>query len=326
MSDILIVMGPMPGPVRKSDLAAVGLGKVAAGKSDGALDLLILGPTTEQSMSEVSRLGARCVYLVDHPDLEPYTAEAWAKAATAFLEERRYRLVGGVTSSYTRDYFPRIAAMLDAPMATDILALELLEPEQAVFTRSVFVGNLLAKVVVTGPTVLATCRATEFPVPAPSESSSPVDRIQADGRLGHERKRFTALSQTESQRPDLGEAEIVVSAGSGTNGPEQGLPLVEELADILGAALGATRTVVDAGWMPNELQVGQTGRIVAPKLYIAVGLSGAIQHISGMRGSKTIVAINKDPEAPIFDIADYALVMDLFEAVPRLSKAIRDQS
>ncbi len=323
MSDILIVMGPASDPVSKGNLAAVSFGKLAAEKSGGSLDLLILGQITEENQRKASYLGAHKVWVLNHPDLEPYTAEAYAGAVVAFLKNHRYRLIGAVTSSSTREYFPRVAALLNIPMASDVVALEALEPERAVCTRSVFVGHLLADVELTGPILLATCRGSEFQIPELLETACPVERVEISGSLGHERKRFMTLSRAKSERPELTEAEIVVSAGRGTRGPDQGLPLVEELADTLGAAVGATRAVVDAGWLPNEFQVGQTGKIVAPKLYVAVGLSGAIQHVSGMRGSKTIVAINKDPEAIIFDIADYALVMDLFEAVPQLIRAIK---
>lgn len=321
--DVLIIMGPVLGPIRSADLAGVGFGNAAAEKSGGALDVLMLGPTTEDNRKTASHLGARKVYMLEHADLEAYTAEAFAAAAVAFLRDRPYRLIGSVTSSSTREYFPRISAMLDVPMASDVLAVDKLEPETALFTRAVFVGNLLAAVELGGPQSLVTCRASEFQAPQYLDHPSQVERVAVGDSLRHERKRFVALSQTESGRPELTEAEIVVSVGRGAKGPDEGIPLAEALADALGAAMGATRAVVDAGWMPNELQVGQTGKIVAPELYVAVGLSGAIQHISGMRSSKTIVAINKDRDAPIFDVADYGLVTDLFQAVPELTKAIR---
>ena len=302
--DVLIVIGPFSGPLRKSDLAAVGFGQVLAEKSGGALDILMVGPTTEDHDRVAAHLGARTVHVLSHPDLECYTAEAYAAAVVAFLKDHRYRVIAAVSSSSAREYFPRIAAVLDVPMASDVLALESLASERVVFTRAVFVGSLLAAVELTGPLSLATCRASEFQVPQPLDQVSPVVPVTISEVLAHERKRFLAVSRAESERPELTEAQIVVSAGRGTKGPGQGLPLVEELADKLGAALGATRAVVDAGWLPNEFQVGQTGKNVAPELYLAIGLSGAIQHVSGMRSSKTIVAINKDPEAPIFDVAD----------------------
>ena len=322
MSDVLTVMGPLLRPVSNSDLAAVGFGESLAARSGGALDILILGPTTEDNERALVHLGVRYVYLLRHADLESYTAEAYASAVVAFVKDHRYQVIGAVSSSSAREFFPRTAAMLDVPMASDVFAVESLEPERAVFTHAVFVGNLLAAVELRGPMSLATCRASEFQAPKRVEQVSPVRRVTVSEALGHERKRFVAASRTQSARPELTEAEIVVSAGRGLKGPDEGLPLVEKLADIFGAAVGATRAVVDAGWMPNEYQVGQTGKVVAPQLYLAIGLSGAIQHVSGMRSSRTIVAINKDPEAPIFDVADYGLVMDLFEAVPELIQAI----
>ncbi len=324
MSDVLVVVGPLGGAVRKSDLAAVGFGVSLAEKSGGALDALVLGPTIEGGQSVLAHLGARSLYVLNHPDLEAYTAEAYARAVVAFMKEHGYRAIGAVSSSSAREFFPRLAAMLDVPMASDVLALEDVEPDSVVFTRGAFVGNLLAAVELKGPLFLATCRASEFQAPERVEKASPILPITVSESLGHERKRFVALSRSKSERPELTEADIVVSAGRGTKGPGEGLPLVEELADSMGAAMGATRAVVDAGWMPNEYQVGQTGKNVAPQLYLAVGLSGAIQHVSGMRSSKTIVAINKDPDAPIFEVANLGVVADLFEIVPALTKAVEE--
>ncbi|MBX7165403.1 MAG: electron transfer flavoprotein subunit alpha/FixB family protein [Pirellulales bacterium] len=181
---------------------------------------------------------------------------------------------------------------------------------------------MLAEVELTAPVAVATCRASAFE--ACGEGGAPAEIADAPlpERLAHPRKRFAGVHKTELTRPELTEADIVVSGGRGTKGAE-GFKLLEELADLLGAAVGASRAVVDAGWMPNDFQVGQTGKVIAPKLYLCAGLSGAIQHLAGMRNSKTIVAINKDAGAPIFEVADYGLVADLFDAVPRLTAAIR---
>lgn len=323
MSDTLIVIGPASDPIKKGDLAALGFGQKAAEMSDGTFDVLVLGMASEKAAAGLAPFGARKIYPLKHGDLEEYTAEAFATAVYSFLKDHNYRLVGAATSSSTREYFPRIAAKLDAPMASDILSVNGLEGEKAVFTRAVFVGNMLATVELSAPMALATCRASEFDVPEPRPDVSPVEAVIISESLLHERKKYVSLSHEKSERPELTEAEIVVTAGRGTRGPDEGIPLVEELSDVLGAALGSTRAVVDAGWLPNEFQVGQTGKIVAPKLYIAVGLSGAIQHLAGMRNSKNIVAINKDPDAPIFEVADYGLVADLFETVPQLIQAIK---
>ncbi len=327
MSDVLAVIGPASVPVAKSDLAALGFAHRAASEAGGAVDALLLGPEAAAGAAELTGFGARCLYTVEHADLKEYTAEAYAGAVRRFLERasaegRSYRLAAAATSSATREYFPRVAAQLDVPMASDVVALEAIEPGQASFTRAVFVGNLLATVTVAGDIALVTCRPSEFPAAEPAGGETGITPVELDGSLAHPRKRFVKRAHAESKRPDLKEADIVVSVGRGTRGPDEGIPLAEELADLLGAALGASRAVVDAGWMPNEFQVGQTGKIVAPKLYLAIGLSGAIQHLAGMRNSKTIVAINKDAEAPIFEVADLGLVADLFEAVPEMCRLL----
>ena len=328
----LTVIGPAATPLRKGDLAAVGFGLQAAGKLGGACDVLLLGLRDDDAgerQEQVAKLGARKVYSLVHSDLETYTAEAYAAALVEFLRDRGaegYRVIGAATSSATREYFPRVAAGMDVPMASDVLSIDDLEPATVRFTRAVFVGNLLATVELTGATVLVTCRASEFEAPEESAERAETETVRLDSgdfQFAHPRKRFVASHGAPSDRPDLSEAEVIVSAGRGTKGPDAGIPIVEELVDLLGGALGATRAVVDAEWLPNELQVGQTGKIVAPKLYIAIGISGAIQHLAGMRNSKTVVAINKDPDAPIFEISDVGLVADLFEVVPQMIEDIK---
>jgi electron transfer flavoprotein alpha subunit len=321
--DVLIVVGPAPSSVRKIDRAAIGFGKQAADLLSGEFDLLLLGPMAETAVSEFNSFGARKIYTLNHADLTDYTAEAYTSAVANFAEEKNYRFLGGSASSATRDYFPRLAARMDIPMASDVLAIEQLTDVQAQLIRAVYVGNLLATISISGSQVLATCRASEFEGPAEGEApESPVEKISGTDPLAMAGKQFHSLTEQKSDRPDLTEAEIVVSGGRGTRGAE-GFQVLEQLADQLGAAIGCTRAVVDSGWMPNDLQVGQTGKVVAPKLYFAVAISGAIQHMAGMRSSKTVVAINKDPDAPIFEIADLGLVADMFEAVPQLIEALK---
>ncbi len=324
MSDVLVVIGPATSPLRKGDLAAAGFAEAAVQASGGAFDLLLTGPEAPAAAADAAKLGVRRVYTLSGGELAFSTPEVCAAAVAAFLDGHEYRLVAAATSSASKEYMPRLAALLDVPMASDVLAIESLASDAAVFTRAVFVGNLLASVELGGPRAVVTCRASEFPAREPTAEASPVEAVTLDDGFSPGPTRvFEALHQAKSERPDLKEADKIVSAGRGTRGPDEGIPLCAELADVLGAALGSTRAVVDAGWLPNDLQVGQTGKIVAPDLYVAIGLSGSIQHLAGMRNSKTIVAINKDPEAPIFEVADIGLVADLFDVVPALTEAIR---
>ncbi len=322
MSDVLVLIGPANLPVRKADLSAVGFGKIAAELLGTALDIVCLGPAAQEVASAVGNLGARTVFAVEHEDLSSYTAEAYAAAMAAIIGRGTYRLIAASASTASRDYFPRVAASLDLPMASDVLKINQLTADQAVFTRAVFAGNLLADLALSGPSALVTCRASEFEPAAECGMTSPIESFKPDGALAMPGKRFVSLEATQSDRPDLTEADVVITGGRGTRGAE-GFKLIDQLADQLSAAVGATRAAVDAGWMPNDTQVGQTGKIVAPKLYFAVGLSGAIQHLAGMRNAKTVVAINTDAEAPIFEVADIGLVGDLFEVLPRLTTAIQ---
>ena len=280
MTDTLVVIQAAAAELSKSDLSAAGFGSQAASAAGGAYDILLLGPMASSLSSTAAGLGARTVFTMSSGELEAYTAEAYASAVEAFLQGRSWRLVAAATSSSTKEYFPRLAALLDVPMASDVLKVESSDPQRVVFTRAVFVGNLLATVELEAPRALVTCRASEFEPPAAAAEPSAIHEVEAPSELAHPGKSFVS-----SDRPDLKEADIIVSVGRGTRGLEEGIPLCEKLADTLGAALGATRAVVDAGWMANEFQIGQTGKIVAPEVYIAIGLSGSIQHLAGMRNS-----------------------------------------
>ncbi|MGD9645321.1 MAG: electron transfer flavoprotein subunit alpha/FixB family protein [Pirellulales bacterium] len=319
MSDSLIALVPSGPQASRSDLAAIGFGRAVADKLGGACDVLLLGPHAGAATESLKSSGARRLIVAEHADLAQPTGEALAAAIAAVAKAGGYRLVGGVANTTTRDSFPRVAARLGAPMVSDVVEFRAADADKLSFTKPCFSGNLLAEVEAAGPAVVAACRASAFEPVAGSQPAT-VEAATLPERLAHPRKKFVEVQRTELTRPELTEADTIVSGGRGTKGD---FKLIEELADLLGAAVGASRAVVDSGWMPNDFQVGQTGKVVAPKLYIACGLSGAIQHLAGMRNSKTIVAINKDSGAPIFEVADYGLVADLFEAIPQLIAAIK---
>ncbi|AQS51018.1 electron transfer flavoprotein subunit alpha [Paenalcaligenes hominis] len=210
---------------------------------------------------------------------------------------------------------PRVAAKLDVAQISDILSVESADT----FTRPIYAGNAIATVQCTDPKLVLTVRTTAFDGAEPTGGAAVVESVAAQNDSG--KSSFVSREMAKSDRPDLADATVVVSGGRGL-GSKENFALIETLADKLGAAVGASRAAVDAGYAPNDWQVGQTGKIVAPQLYIAVGVSGAIQHLAGMKDSKVIVAINKDPEAPIFSVADYGLVGDLFEVLPELTNAL----
>jgi electron transfer flavoprotein alpha subunit len=252
------------------------------------------------------------------PALEHYLAEAYAPGVAEVAKAAGAAWVVGAATAQGKDLLPRVAARLSAAAASDVLGLAG-EGGAVLLRRPMWAGNVIAEVELTTAVKVFSVRPTEF-APAPREAGGSVAALPVAVDAGALKTRFVEFQEVKSERPELTEARVVVSGGRGTKGDFQEL---EKLADELGAAVGATRAAVDAGWVPNDWQVGQTGKVVAPDLYIAAGISGAIQHVAGMKGAKVIVAINKDAEAPIFQIADYGLVADLFKAVPELREKVK---
>ncbi len=280
----------------------------------GDVHVLVAGKGAQAVADKAASLHG--VSKVLHADDEAYAYPlAENLAALVVAQAEAYDAIVAPATTTGKDFMPRVAAKLDVQQISDIIAVESADT----FKRPIYAGNAIETVQSQQAKQVITVRATAFDKVA-EDGSGEVVSIDAAGDAGL--SRFVELQASKSDRPDLPAASVVVSGGRGFGSGEKFHELLDPLADKLGAAIGASRAAVDAGYVPNDYQVGQTGKVVAPELYIAVGISGAIQHLAGMKDSKVIVAINKDENAPIFDIADYGLVGDLFEAVPELTQKL----
>ena len=313
MATILVIGEQAHGHLKKATLSALTAAQQLAQKNGGQVQGVVIGAGAAQAAQELSGY-VGIVHTVEGAGLEHALAETHSAAAAQAAKKLGANDVVIAATTYGKDIAPRIAAKLGAGIASDILAV--VSANQ--FKRAMWAGNAIATVEVTTPVKVVSVRATEFAAAQKGSSAGTVQQLSATPAAP--KTKFVEFNEVKSARPELTEASVVISGGRGTKGD---FKPIEALADVLGAAVGASRAVVDAGWQPNDLQVGQTGKVVAPKLYIAAGISGAIQHLAGMKGSKTIVAINKDPEAPIFQVADYGLVGDLFKVLPELAEAVK---
>jgi electron transfer flavoprotein alpha subunit len=313
MAKILLVAEQAHGHLKKATLSALSAAQQLAQKNGGQIEAVVIGAGAGQSAQELAAF-VSAVHTVEGAAFEHALAETHGAAAAEAAKKIGATDVLLAATAYGKDVAPRIAAKLGAGIASDILAVV----SASQFKRAMWAGNAIATVEVTTPVKVVTVRATEFQAAQKAPAAGNVQQIGVTAPAA--KTKFVEFNEVKSARPELTEASVVVSGGRGTKGD---FKPIEALADALNAAVGASRAVVDAGWQPNDLQVGQTGKVVAPKLYIAAGISGAIQHLAGMKGSKTIVAVNKDPEAPIFQVADYGLVGDLFKALPELTEEVK---
>ena len=316
MSNVLIVAEQHAGSLRKASLNAIGAGQQLARRTGGKLTILVAGQGVGGVADPLKAYGD--VLVADGAALANYLAEAYTPAVVAAVQATGATHVGAAATAFGKDLLPRAAARLGAAMATEVLGFGG-EGAQVTFSRPMWAGNVLAEVELATAVKVFTVRPTEF-APATAGAGGTVSPLATQVDPGALRTRFVEFKEVKSARPELTEARVVVAGGRGTKGD---FKEVEALADELGAAVGASRAAVDAGWVPNDWQVGQTGKVVAPELYLAAGISGAIQHLAGMKGSKVIVAVNKDPEAPVFQLADYGLVADLFKALPELREKVK---
>lgn len=275
-----------------------------------------------QNLELLTGYGAQTVWVADDPRLAKPLAERYAPVIAHLARQIGVDLIASTTTTFSRDTLARAAGLLDAPMLSDITALESLNGT-LIARRPIYSANLIGTFEVEGTPVVLTVRGPAWGKPEPKEGASPIQNAELPAEIPT-RSEWLSLQGSSGGRPDLTQARVVVSGGRPLKDPQTFEKYIGGLADVLGGAVGATRAAVDAGIAPNELQVGQTGKTVAPELYIAVAISGSVQHLAGMKDSRVIVAINIDPEAPIFQVADYGLVADLYEVVPQLIEEIKN--
>ncbi|OUO34825.1 electron transfer flavoprotein subunit alpha/FixB family protein [Flavonifractor sp. An306] len=313
------------GSAKNVGLELLGPGRDLADKQGGKLVAIVIGSGVDQAVNDASAQGANQVIVVDAPEFKDYTTDAYTAALYHLIEKYgpTTLLIGATPDG--RDLGPRLACRIKTGLTADCTALDIDEESGNVaWTRPAFGGNLMATILCPDHRPqIGTVRPGVFKKSPPAEPKAEI--IREEFHVPPEQIRTELLEiiqETAGELVDLEGADIIVSGGRGVGGPE-GFAPVKELAEVLGATVGASRAAVDAGWISHAHQVGQTGKTVAPKLYIACGISGAIQHLAGMSGSDCIVAINKDPDAPIFDVADYGIVGNLFEVLPALTEELR---
>ena len=323
MANVFAFVETRGGDVRKVGLEAVTAARIFADKTGGEVHALMLGPPgIAAKAAQVGEHGADVVIVVEHPALANYNPEVATATAADRLKAGGYRAAVFSTSAQGRDLAPRVAARLDVSAVTDVLSFEL-EGDSVVVRHPMNIGKVIATVAIAATPAVIAMRPNVI-APAKNAKAGRVENVQPAIDPSSTRVKVVETKKGGGGKLDLAEAPVVIAGGRGLKAAEN-FKLVEDLAAAFGnAAVGATRAVTDDGWRPHSDQIGQTGRLVSPELYIAVGISGAVQHLAGMRTSKTIVAVNKDKEAPIFKVADYGIVGDVFEVIPALTEAVRE--
>jgi electron transfer flavoprotein alpha subunit len=323
MANTLAIAEQRDGTLRRISEEVVSAAKTLAAQTGGQVHVIVIGPAgTANAAGALGAFGADTIYVTENDALASYTPDGYVAIIADHIKANDYRAVLFGATTNGKDLAPRVAARLDLPLAGDATALAF-EGGDVIVTRPVYAGRAFARVTLDAKTALVTIRPNVFR-PAQNAGAGTVQTLAMSGDPSSWKVKVREVKAAAGGKLDVAEAPIVISGGRGLKGPEQ-WPMLEQLRDAFGgkAALGASRAVVDAGWRPHGEQVGQTGKTVSPQLYIAVGISGAMQHLAGMRSAKTIVAINKDPEAPIFKVADYGIVGDFSEVLPALTDAIK---
>lgn len=330
MAKILVIADVFEGKIRKATFSSVTFAHNWADAKGGDFDIAVLGDDVDAVADQLKAYGAAKVWAIKGADLKHYLAAPYAQAVAEVIEKSGADAVCGSATTMLKDLLPRVAVRLGAGMVSNVLSL-VQEGGNLYFKRPMWADNAYATVAVKTSKAVFSVRATEFEATQAGPSASPVEILPFTAAPETKKAGFVNFDANVSERPELTEAEVIVTGGRGLTSSVDSLEekkklfysVTEPLADLFNAGIGGTRLVVDENVLANDLQVGQTGKVVAPKLYFAIALSGAIQHIAGMKNSKTIVAINKDEEAPVFSVADYGLVADAFKAVPELVEGIK---
>jgi electron transfer flavoprotein alpha subunit len=319
-NNVLVIAEQRGGVLKKVSFEMLGVGAELAAALGGTVHAALLGSDLTELPKVLAQYGATKVYVADDEGLAAYSSEGYTDTLAAFVGKVEPAIILIGATAMGKDLGPRLAARLGVGLASDCTALEI-DGGRLLATRPIFAGKALAKVRLTGDPQMATVRPNVLAAPEPDESTTvTVEPVAA--LTDNVRAVVVDIVGAGEGEIDVAEADIIVTGGRGVGGPE-GFAPVRSLAKTLGAAVGASRAAVDAGWIEHTHQVGQTGKTVTPNLYIACGVSGAIQHLAGMKTSKVIVAVNKDPDAPIFNVANYGIVGDLFEVVPLLEKELQ---
>jgi electron transfer flavoprotein alpha subunit len=314
---VLVFLEQRNGEIKKSSLQAYKAGEELAEYFGAEISAVTIGNEIKD-LENVGNFGIKTVYHIKHPDLALYSSSGYSKELAKLAEEIGANILVFSNTAMGKDLAPRLAAKWDAGIAMDCIAFTK-ENDQVIATRPVYAGKALIDVIVKSEKKIFTVRPNVFQVGEAANATATIETREAEAP--DLSVKVTELKTNEGKL-DVAEADIIVSGGRGMKGPEN-FKMIEELADLLGGAVGASRAVVDAGWRPHSEQVGQTGKTVSPNLYIALAISGAIQHLAGMRSSKYIVAVNKDKDAPIFQVADYGIVGDVFEVLPAIIEEVK---
>ena len=315
---ILVVLEQRDGQIKRSGFEAASIAAKLAEDLNTTAEAVVVGDIIS-NISEISKYGIKKVIHIKNSDLANYSSSGYTDSISDLAKESDYNILVLSNTALGKDLAPKLSIRLDAGCIVDCIKINV-SGSDLIFTRPTYAGKALIDVKILSNKKVITLRPNVFKAQV-VDSSSPAEIVVKEISNVNLKNKVTSFKKSEGKL-DVAEADIIVSGGRGMKGPEN-FHLIEELADVLGAAVGASRAVVDAGWRPHSEQVGQTGKTVSPTLYVACGISGAIQHLAGMSSSKYIVAINKDKDAPIFNVADYGIAGDLFEIIPALTAEIK---
>jgi len=321
---ILVVAEHDGSTLRPASLSCLSFAASVADATSGEVVCLVLGHQLDCVAADAARYAS--VFAVDSPLLAHPLADSFGRTIATVAEQHKFDLVAAAATTFSKDILPRAAALLGGAMASDVIGHRITDAGLQ-FDCPRFAGAVTATLRLAGSPQVLTVRGSSYPAAtAPQGAPHPIERLSLPAEILTSRCQYIGLKSRKNTRPDVTEARIVVSGGRALKNSDDFERLVGRLADTLGGAVGSSRALVDAGITPNELQVGQTGKIVAPELYIALGISGAVQHLAGMKNSRTILAINSDADAPIFDVADIGLVGDVYTLVPELIEKLQNRA